>query len=125
MEGEIDVSPFTNPQTGSFRSFIAESVPIFELLLKSPRIDNHAISKNKLTFWIGDATGQMVQFQCAVSDDNRMSGIVTALKSSHPTDFTGELVNHLAFALVTPLSAEHHRGGHDCRALPAIDELAH
>ena len=67
----------------------------------------------------------MVQFQCTITDDNRVPSIVAALEASHPTGFTCELVDHLAFALVTPLCTKHHRGGHDCRALPAIDELAH
>ena len=50
-------------------------------------------------------------------DDERMPGVVAALKAHHCRDVLSEQIDDLAFAFVTPLGADHyyvatHRSSH-------------
>ena len=61
---------------------------------------------------IEDAAGHQVELEGLGADDDGVAGVVAALVAHDVADALGQEVGRLAFALVAPLQADDHGGGH-------------
>ena len=70
------------------------------------RIHHHAIADIAGHAIAHDARGDQLQRGFLAIDDQRVTGIVTTLKTHHARSMVGEPVDDLALAFVTPLGAD-------------------
>ena len=89
--------------SGEFRDFIAEM----------PRIEHDTIADNRKRP-THNATGQQAKFINGAIDDERVPGIMPALKADDDVCARREQIDDLAFALIAPLRADYGDIGHLC-----------
>ena len=76
------------------------------------RIEDNAIADDREFSGPHDAGRQQIELIDLVVDDERMPGIVAALKAHHDVGLERQPIDDLAFSLVAPLSADHHHIRH-------------
>ena len=85
------------------------------------RVDDDAVADDRHDVGIQDAAGHQVQLEGLGADDDGVAGVVAALVAHDVADGLGQKVGRLAFALVAPLQADDHGGGHQS---PSMDGAA-
>ena len=80
------------------------------------RIDDDAIADDGELAFPHHAGGQQRQFISRIADDQRVAGVVAALKAHDDVGLLGEPVDDLAFAFVAPLRADHDHVRHKTRS---------
>ena len=75
-------------------------------------VDDDAVADDRHDVRIEDAAGHQVQLEDLVADDDGVAGVVAALVAHDEADGLGQQVGRLALALVAPLQADDHGGGH-------------
>jgi hypothetical protein len=70
-------------------------------------VEHHAIADVALDAVADDARRHQIELVDLLADDQRMTGIVAALKAHHPLGMIGQPVDDLALPLVAPLGAHH------------------
>ena len=76
------------------------------------RIEDDAIADDRELSGPHDARGQQRELIDIVVDDERMPGIVAALKAHHDVGLERQPIDDLALAFVAPLGADHHHIRH-------------
>src|SRR5262249_40183789 len=72
------------------------------------RVEHHAIADDRKLAGANDARGKQRKLVGLAVDDERMAGIVSALKANHYVGLLREPVDDLAFSFVAPLRADDH-----------------
>ena len=80
----------------------------FDFFKQFGRRQHHTIADVALHAGTHDAAGNQVQGGLDAVDDQRMAGIVAALKAHHALRHFSQPVNQLALAFVAPLGAHDH-----------------
>jgi hypothetical protein len=70
------------------------------------RVHDHAVADDAGDVRVQDARGHQLELELAVLGDDRVAGVVAALGADDHVGLRGEVVDHLAFALVSPLAAD-------------------
>ena len=83
-----------------------------DFLQQMPRVQHDAIADHAQLAGPHDARRQRMQLVDRAVDDQRMTGIVTALEPRDDIGALAQPVDDLALALVAPLGADHHHVGH-------------
>ena len=83
-----------------------------DLLEQHAEVDDDAVADHRRDARRQDAAGQQVQGVLLVADDDRVPGVVAAVELHDEVDTAAEQVGGLALALVAPLGADDHGGGH-------------
>ena len=78
-----------------------------DLIQQRVRVEHHAVADHRKFSRPHDAGRQERQFVGGAVDDQRMAGIMAALKADDDVGLFGEPVDDLAFAFVAPLGADH------------------
>ena len=94
-----DAQAFAHRHTDAFE--------LGDLAHQCVRRQHHAIADQALHVRPQDAGRNQVQDRLHAVDDQRVPGVVAALKAHHRGDVLGEQIDDLAFAFVTPLGADH------------------
>ena len=71
-------------------------------------VEHHPIADVAHDTGPDDPRRHQVELVNLVADDQRMTGVVAALEAHHTSGLIGQPVNDLSFALIAPLSANHH-----------------
>ena len=82
-----------------------------DFLDQVPWVDDHAIADDRQLAGAHDAGRQQRQLVFNPADDQRMAGVMAALKPDDDVGAAGQPVDDLALALIAPLGADH---GHVC-----------
>jgi hypothetical protein len=80
-------------------------VQVRHLLKQDGRVDDHPVADDRHDRVGEDAAGQQVQRELLVADDDRVSGVVSALVANDIVDPPAEQVRGLSLAFVAPLGA--------------------
>ena len=83
------------------------------LLDEHAGVDHHAVADHGRGMLVHHTGGHEVQRQLLVSVDDRVTGVVATLVAHHIVVFARNEVGDLAFAFVSPLSADEHCSRHD------------
>ena len=94
------------------RDLDALGAQIGDFLDEMTRIDDDAIADHRKLARAHDAGRQQRQLVDDAVDDQRMAGVVAALKAHHDVGRDRQPVDDLALALVAPLGADHHHIRH-------------
>ena len=90
-----------------------------DLLDQDRRVDHDPVADHRRSV-IGQHAGrQQMQRVALFADHDRVPGVVAALVPDHVVDAVAEQVRRLALALIAPLGANNHDGGHDYRLATA------
>jgi hypothetical protein len=97
------------PETADVEAGRGELIQLAE---QHRRVDDDAVRDH-----VGDVREQHarrheVELELAALGDDRVAGVVTALVPDHEVHPVRQVVDRLALAFITPLGAEHDRGGH-------------
>ena len=77
-----------------------------ELLEQGCGREHHAVADEALHVVAQDARGDELEHSLLAADDERVAGVVSALKAHHGRRAVREPVHDLAFALVAPLGTD-------------------
>ena len=88
--------------------FHASGFQFLDFLAQCGRRDHHPVADQAQRVVAQDAGRDQVQHRLLAVDDQRVAGVVAALKAHHRADILGEQVHNLALALIAPLRAQHH-----------------
>ena len=86
----------------------AAGFELVQLLEQGLGRQHHAVADQALNAVAQHARRDQVQHGFLTIDDERMAGIVPALKADHGCGLIGEQIDDLALALVAPLGADNH-----------------
>ena len=81
-----------------------------DLLHESERIEDDAVTDDRLRLLAEDAAGNELQDELLAGDGDGMSGVVSAGIARDNFKVIGEHIDDFALALIAPLGAENHRG---------------
>ena len=84
----------------------ALGLQLFDLGLERPRVEDNTIADDARRA-AHDTGGEQRKLVNLVADDERVTGIMPALKADHDIGALGEPVDDLAFAFVAPLRADY------------------
>ena len=96
-------------QPSAIDAAVGEAV---DLVQQHLRVDHHAVADYRDDARGQHAGRQHVQGVAFLADDDRVAGVVPALVPDHVVHAVAEQVGRLALALVAPLGADQHDGGH-------------
>ena len=113
VEGQDQRRVVGDPQGGG-RDIDALRLDALDLVDEMPGIDDDAVADHRELAAADHAGGQQRQLVRHSVDDQRVPGIVAALKTDHDVGLLGEPVDDLALALVAPLGAYNDDVGHAC-----------
>ena len=97
------------------RHFDALRAQLFDLVGEMMGIEHHAIADDRQFAGPHDARRQQRQLEHLAVDDQRMAGVVAALKAHDDVGRNRQPIDDLAFSLVAPLGADHDDIGHPLR----------
>jgi hypothetical protein len=87
--------------------------PQFRRLLdEMPGVDDNAVADHRQLAAPHDSGRQQAQLVDHAVDDERMPGVVAALKAHHDIGLLRQPIDDLALAFVAPLGADNHHAGH-------------
>ena len=81
------------------------------------RIEDDAIADDREFSGPHDARGQKRELIDLMIDDERMAGIVAALKAHHDIGLERQPIDDFTFSLIAPLGADHHHIRHEFECL--------
>ena len=76
------------------------------------RVDHHAVADDRRNVRIQHARRDEVELEDLLAEHDGVAGVVAALVSDDGRDVLGQSVGRLPLALVAPLKADDHGGGH-------------
>ncbi len=109
MVGHDHVRVGGDPQV---RDRHAATLQRFDLVGEDLRIDDDAVADRAERPVVKDPRGDEVKLELLVVADDRVAGVVSALKADDDVSPLGEQVCHLPFPLVAPLGANDHQSRH-------------
>ena len=106
------VGVVTEPQQGVVLEMVAplESVDFFD---QRDGIDDGAIANHAHLARMQRARRHQAQDKLLAVDDQRMGGVVAALKAHDDVGIGGQQIDNLAFAFIAPLGANHGNSLHN------------
>ena len=67
------------------------------------RVDHHAAAQNAPHVRMDDARRSQVQFECTLTDDHRMPGVIAPGVARHDISLTSQPIRDAALAFIAPL----------------------
>src|SRR5712692_6143022 len=93
----------------------------FEFRDQRRRIDHHARADHCLLVGPQNPAGNELENETVAIEDHGVAGVVAAAAARDVVEGARQVVNHLAFAFVTPLGAHHDDRFHQPDPAPALD----
>src|SRR4051794_41918203 len=84
-----------------------------DLAGENSRVDDDAVADRADLARVEDPRGDQVELEGLTVADDRVAGVVSALKADHDIGLLREQVGDLALALVAPLGADYDDSRHD------------
>ena len=91
----------------------AAAAQLVELVGQHLGVDHHAVADHAQLAGVQDPRGHQVELPRLAVADDRVAGVVAALKAHDGIGPLGEQVGDLSFSLVAPLGADDHDSRHD------------
>src|SRR4051794_2608048 len=83
-----------------------------DLAGENSRVDDDAVADRADLARVEDPGGDQVELEGLTVADDRVAGVVAALKADHDVRLLGEQVGDLPLPLVAPLGADYDQSGH-------------
>jgi hypothetical protein len=105
MVWKDDVGSFAHVKSVSAGVFSSALFPVGQFFVEHPRVNDHAVTEDKVAFFPGDAGRKQVEFQNLFAQHHGVACVVAALKTSDPGGLFGQTVNEFPFSFIAPLGA--------------------